>query len=145
MNDTGGVRLGHGFARLQDPIGGGRGPHGPVVREHLREIVPFEVLHHHIRRARIELADVEHASHVLALELHRRARFAKEALNGLLVVERLVANELDGDHLVELLVARRDDDPHPSGAEDTLDPVLAGEQIALAHGGGAGTDHYQEK
>ncbi|MGD0530668.1 MAG: hypothetical protein ABSE49_36380 [Polyangiaceae bacterium] len=46
---------------------------------------------------------------MLAAELDRRARLTEEARDGLLVAERVVADELDRDGLIELLVAGRDD------------------------------------
>ena len=40
-------------------------------------------------------------------------------------------DELERDELVELQVARGDDDAHAAGAEHPLDPVLAGEDVPL--------------
>ena len=80
---------------------------------------------------------------MLALEPHRGARLAKESLNGVFVRERLVAHELDGHELIELDVARSDDDAHAARAEHPLDPVLPGEQIPLAHGRRAGTGSFE--
>ena len=45
---------------------------GRAPRRAAREIAALEVLHHHVRRAVVELADVEDARDVLALELGRR-------------------------------------------------------------------------
>ena len=73
---------------------------------------------------------------MLALELHGGARLAQEARDRVLVAERLVAQELDRDELVELDVPRGDDDAHPARAEHALDPVLAGEHVPRANGRG---------
>jgi hypothetical protein len=93
---------------------------------------PLEVLHDHVRRAVLERAHVDHARDVLALDLHRRPRLAREAGDRLGVAERLGQEELERDLLVELDVVRGDDDPHPADAEDALDAVLAGEDVAFA-------------
>ena len=65
--------------------------------------------------------------------------------DGLFVAERLVAHELDGDALIELLVASRDDDAHSAGAEHPLDAVLAGKEIALLDGDGGSLRHRPQK
>ncbi len=74
-----------------------------------------------------------HARDVLALDLDRGARLAREAGDGLGVAERLGQEELEGDLLVELDVVRRDDDAHAAHAEHPLDAVLAGQNVALAY------------
>ena len=79
--------------------------------------------------------DVDDARDVLALDLHRRARLAREARDGLGVAERLGQEELERDLLVELDVVRGDDDAHAAGAEDALDAVLAREDVAFANPG----------
>ena len=97
----------------------------------------LEELHHHVRSAGVEPPDVEHARDVLALEPRGRPRLAQESLDGFVVVERVVADELDRDELIELLVARGDDDPHPADPEEPLDAVLARQHVALADLDGA--------
>ena len=106
---------------------------GPLV-EQVREVGALEVLHHHVRRAVVERADVEDARHVLALEADRVARLAEEAA---LVIGRadLVAHELQRDHLTELEVASGDDVAHATLAEDALDPEFPGNHVPRANTG----------
>ena len=110
---------------------------GPLVSNHAREIAALEVLHHHVRRAGLERADVDDARDVLALDLRRGARLAGEARDDLGVRRGLRQEELERDALAELEVHRRDDDAHPAAAEDALDPVLAGEDVARSRSAGA--------
>ncbi len=104
-----------------------------VLREDLAEVAPLEELHDHVRRARFELADVEHARHVLALQAHCGARLAKEALDRVLARHRLFAHELERDELIELDVPRCDHDAHAARSEDTLDAILPRQHISLAN------------
>jgi hypothetical protein len=133
MNDSGSVRLGNGFARLLNEARRQLDGHRALLEKNLPEVLPVEELHDHVRSARIELADVEHLGRVFALQLCGRPGLANETLDRFGIAEGLVANELDGHELIELLVSRRDDDAHASDAKDTLDAVLAGKKLALAH------------
>src|SRR5437867_3193776 len=97
------------------------------------EIPAFEILHHEIRGARIELADIHDTHDVLALDLHRCARFTREPLRRRRIVRELGVEELDGNPLVEPKMHRSDDDAHPTRAEHALDTKLAGDHLPLAH------------
>ena len=80
----------------------------------------------------LELTHVGDARDVLALDPRGGPGLADEAADRLGVGERLGEQELEGDPLVELDVAGRDDDPHAAGAEHALDAVLAGDDVAFA-------------
>jgi hypothetical protein len=133
MNDSGRVRLGNGFARLLNEARRQVHGHRSLFEKNLTEILAVEKLHDHVRSARFELADVEDLRRVFAPQLCGRSGFANETLDRFGIAESLVANELDGDELVELLVSRRDDDAHASDAKDAFDPVLTGKKFALPH------------
>jgi hypothetical protein len=133
MNDSDGVRLCDGFARLLNEARRQLHGHRALLEKNLPEILPVEELHDHVRSARIELSDVEHLRRVFALQSCGRPGLANETLDRFGVAEGLVANELDGDELIELLVSRRDDDAHATDAEDPLDAVLPGEKLAFSH------------
>ena len=142
MNDPVRVRLGDGLARLEDERRRHLDAQGPARRQDLAEVAALEELHHHVRRARIELSDVEHPRDVLALQLHGRPRLANESLRRVAADERVVAHELDRHELIELLVPGGDDDAHPADAEDALHPVLACQQVSRSHRSRAGIVHY---
>ncbi len=133
MHDSRGVRLREGLARLGDPLGRDFDRKGPALDEHVSEVVTLEKLHDHVGDARLEGPDVEDASRVLAPQSDGGAGVAPETLDALLVAERLAANELDRDALIELLVLRGDDDAHAARTDLPLDPVLACYEISLAH------------
>ena len=125
MDDPEGMRGMDRLADLDDAVCSHRNGHRPALLEDLTEIPTLEVLHHDEGRAgRLLDACVEHAHDVLALDADGGARLADEALALDLVLRRLGMKELDGDHLVELLVPRRDHDAHAASAEHALDDVL---------------------
>jgi len=104
-----------------------------TLAEQVREIVPIEVLEHHVRRPVLECSDVENTRHVLAPKTNRGARLAYEASH--IGLTSGPEHELDCDELIEREMPRRDDDPHASGAEHTLDTVLVEEDLPGLKGG----------
>ena len=133
MNDPRGVRLGEPCATLENVVDGIADREGAARLEHLPEVFPFEVLHDHERRARVERPDVGHVHDVVAAELCGRTRLASETLDGGLVRCRGGQHELQRDTLVELDVHGLDDYTHPSHAEHALDAVFPGEYLADLH------------
>jgi hypothetical protein len=132
VNDPERVRLPDGVARLEHQRHGVLGLERAVRTDDLPEIVPVEVLHDHVRGARLEPPDVVHLGDVLALQPRRRARLAEEPLDGPMVRERVGQQELDGEELAEIEVARGHDDAHPSVTEDSLNAVFAEENVSRA-------------
>ena len=129
MHDAAGVRLGHGVAGLNHVV------HRVLDADdraplHFGEVVPFEVLHHHIRSAVLHSAHVDDARDVLVLDLHRRPRLTDEALRHLFVPGLVGVEEFDRDALVQLHVGRGDDHAHAALAEHAIDAVFSGQQRA---------------
>ncbi len=133
MDDARGVRLGERLAGLEDVLDGRLRGHRPARAERVGEVAARQVLHHHVRRAGLERPDVGHARHVLALDLHRGARLAQEALGERARLRRLRQQQLDRDPLLQLEVGRGDDDAHPAGADHPLDAVLPGDDLPRSH------------
>ena len=104
------------------------GQRAPLL-EVRREVRAHEVLHHHVGRAVLQLAHVDHPRDVVALEARRRARLAQEALHHL--AARAGEEELDGHLLPQRDVRRRHDHAHAALPEHALDAVLAGEDLPL--------------
>ena len=82
---------------------------------------------------RRQLADVQHARDVLALDPGGGARLAREPRDHLRDARRLLAQELQRHALLQLLVDGRDHDAHPPFAEDPPDPVLARDELPLGN------------
>ncbi len=127
MDDARDMGLGDCLARLKNELYGRNDRKGPAFLEDVSQIAPDQEIHDHVGRARVELADVDHSGDMLALQPHRRARLAKKALDGVRIAEHVLAHELDGHELPELLVSRREHHPHPARAQNALDAILSGE------------------
>jgi hypothetical protein len=117
--------------------GGGRGANqgnkrpGQLLQE-LAEVVALEELHHHVRHTVLERADVGDARDVLALELHRGLRFAKEPIHGVLIEQDVLAQHLDRDAFVQRQVRALGDHAHSAVAEDRIYAILALKDLANA-------------
>jgi hypothetical protein len=97
MDDLRGVRLRDRFARLHDPLRDLARGKRTACAELGREVAAFEVLHHHERRAVVEHSDVDHARHVLAVDLRGGSRFTREALDDLGMIARLLQEQVTND------------------------------------------------
>jgi hypothetical protein len=118
--------FGHRFTRLEHVVDGGTDFELASGLELAREIVPRQELHHHERGAVVELAYVDHACDVLAVNAHRRSRFAQKARASVRVLAQLGREELHGHALFQLSVEGGYDVPHPTFAEEAFHPVLTG-------------------
>jgi len=101
--------------------------------DHVPEVLTLEVLHHHVRAAVLELADVEDARHVLAAQARRGASLALEPAERLGVGEGSGTEQLDGDALPERFVRGREDHAHAAFADGALHAVLPREHHARGH------------
>src|SRR4051812_28479476 len=66
---------------------------------------------------------------MLAAQLRRSARFQQQTAERLLILEKVPAQHLDRDQVLELQVRRRQDDPHPAPPDLAFDAVLAHEDL----------------
>ena len=128
MDDAERVGLGDRDARLQDVIGHPLHRHRSVGLEHRRQIAALQQLHHDVRRPAVERADVGDPADVLAAQLGRGPGLAKEALDGVGVVDQIGEQELERDRLLQVDVGGADDHTHPATADHAIDAVLAREQ-----------------
>src|SRR5690606_4258097 len=103
-----------------------------VPLQHPPEVFAEEPLHHEERHTVVEGPHVEGAHDVIALEGGVELRLAHEPRDGLRLVPRLRVEHLQGDHLPELLVARREHGAHASHAEEPLHAVLARDELTDA-------------
>jgi hypothetical protein len=133
MDDAQAVSLRDGLACLEDELDRLLYGKWASLMEPRSEIPAVEVLHHHVRSAVGECADVGDSCDVLALDLHRRPRLTSETTYGLGIAKCVRQEELERDLLVELDVMRGDDDAHATDSEDALDAVLPGEHVAFAY------------
>ena len=119
VHDAGAVRFVEALARLDCVLDGARDGRRPQAGEQRREVLPLEVLHHHVGRARVELADVGDANHVLAAQARRGARLAQKTSD-----ERVVRQGASSRHELQrdrerragcgAPRPRRPSRPHPS-------------------------------
>ena len=79
MHDPERVRLGDRLAGLHDELDGLFDGERSAGAQPGGEVASVEMLHHEVRRPVVAAGDVEHAGHVLTLDLDGRARLAFEA------------------------------------------------------------------
>ena len=96
-----GVRRGERFANAASDVRGARDGQSLALQE-IRKALALEPLHHDVRRAVGELAEVEHVDDVLVLDRRRRLRFVEEARH-----DFRVASQVRQEHL------HRDAPPQP--------------------------------
>ena len=131
MDDAELVRLRHRLEGLEHPVHAGLdGEVALGVREDVGEIMPLEVLEHHVRRAALEARHVEDLRDVLVADTGGCARLVHEARDEHRIEGHLGQHHLDGHVLPQDLVLREEDDPHAALSEQLHDPVFAGEKIA---------------
>ena len=70
---------------------------------------------------------------MFALYLDRRTSLARKTSHGLFIGQGFRQQKLNGNLLIELNVVSGYDDAHATSAENLLDAVLAGEQVAFPH------------
>src|SRR3954470_5195105 len=129
------MSLGQRLGRLQDELDGVQDRQTLEAAQLFGDVVAFQVLHHHVRQARIERPDVEHSGDVLAPDLRGGPRFAAEALGSVGPLGCRLAPKTYGDALLEVAAEGRDDNAHTAKPQDLLDAVLAGEHVAFLNRG----------
>jgi hypothetical protein len=131
MDHAEGVGFGDGLAGLQHEVDGEGHLHRALLAHERAEIAAVQVLHHQVRRAALQRADVEHAPHVFAADARRGLPFALETLHQLGLHQGARQEELDRDAFAQREVSRGDDDPHAACPEHSLHAVLAREDVSL--------------
>ncbi len=114
----------------------------PFAGEALIEVFALEELHRHERRSVVHVR-VEDRDDRRVIDLGRRHGFAEEALDGVRVDPEPLRHDLQRDLLAQDLVSGDVDPPHPTFAEWTLDPVLAGDDVSRGEGHGASLPHLR--
>jgi hypothetical protein len=133
MDDPEGVRLGDGLAGLEHVPDGFLARQRAARSDEGREIPSLEVLHHDERRAVLERADVEDPRNVLAFELGRCARLARESCDESGALEHLRKEKLESDRAIEKDLRGGDHDAHTTGAERPLDAVFPAHEVSGVH------------
>ena len=96
MDDAVGMRFAHGFARLEQEVGGLLGGKRAALLEDRGEVAPGEAFHHDERQP-VDGVDIVDLRDVRVLDAHAGAGFLLEAGDGLGIVTEAGARELDGD------------------------------------------------
>lgn len=129
MYDAARVGLRDRDARLEDEIDRLLGREPSALLEEAIEIDPLEELHDHVRRAVGQGSEVDDARHLLARELGRDLRLAREPIRRGVVLP-IGREQLDGDALAERYVRREEHEPHAALPELRLDAVFARDDVA---------------
>src|ERR1043165_9116548 len=98
----GSVSLGEAEAGLHEVVGEDRNGKRPAFGEDACEVAALEQLHHEVRCARVQHADVRHAADMLAAELRRGPGLAQESLDDRTVTRHLREQELERHALPEV-------------------------------------------
>jgi hypothetical protein len=133
VDDAAVVRLVEAARDERDPRGGLARAEAALALEAVVHALAFEHLHHDVGRAVVGLTHVVDVDDGGVLELAARLRFVEEALQGLVVRREALEQELHREVAIRQLVARGPDGPHPTGAEQPEEPVLAGNEVAGVH------------
>jgi hypothetical protein len=118
---------------LQDEINGLLYGQGPFPQEPRREIAAFQELHDHVGSAVLERSYVRYPRNMLALNPDRGASLAREPSDHILVTQHRRQEKLERDLRIEMNVGRSDDKAHASDAEQLLDAVLTGKDLAFVY------------
>src|SRR5262249_27411930 len=124
------VRLTDGFARLQNALDGLPWREGATRFRQIAQIDPLQILHHHVRHARVESAYVEDTCDVFASKLTCSPCLTHEPCGGVCFTEHRRVDQLDRELLPELDVSDEEDNPHASAGKLAFDLVLAEERSA---------------
>ena len=131
MDDAFGVRGVERVHDRQDRLDRSNRAQPATPLEQSSEILALEQLHHDERLAELGAAEVEHAHDRRMAELGRRARFLEQTIGGVFA-DQIAVDELQRDVDVQRLVVRAPDRAHPTFAEQRLQTVAAGNDVAGA-------------
>jgi hypothetical protein len=123
MNDPCVVGRREAVGDLRGDVADALDGHTFAALEHRRDALALEELHHDVRGAIGELAEVGDVHDVRVADARSRTRFLEETLQDLLVARHVGAQHLHRDLLRDDLVARAVDDAHPAFADHLFDLV----------------------
>ena len=124
MDDAGRVRGRQRPADLDGDLAGALGRQPPLVRQHVGQIDPVEVLHHEVGAAVLGRAEVGDVDDVRVADARGGARLAPEPLDQILLRRVGRVQDLDRDALADLDVLAGVDGPHAAFA-DLADHAVA--------------------
>ena len=127
MHDAEVVRGPHRGHHLREDPRALRGVEAPSLREPPRERLSLEEVHHHERRAVLELEEVAHVDHVRVVDGGRRPGLAQEPLSVVLALTVLPEEELERHRASRQGVGRRPYLAHPALSDEALEPIPARE------------------
>jgi hypothetical protein len=110
-------------------------PEALFVLEQTTEIAPHQMFHHHVRRSVVELPQIEHLHHVLVPDFRQDPRFAPQAGERLRMLGELAQQDLDRDLFIQLQVPRRENQAHPTSADETLDSIFSEQDLSWQNRG----------
>jgi hypothetical protein len=129
VDDAALVRLGHGFAHVEDVADGSFS--GDRARlQGLSQILADQVFHHHEGLAVVVDADVDEARYVLAGELPDGLDFASKALEVVGAETGLETQGLHGHRVAAVFVDRAVHHAHGAASDLRHDAIAVGEQVA---------------
>ena len=117
VDDAGGVRGGQRAADLDRDLAGPVRVEAALVRQHVGEIDPVEVLHDEVGAAVVGRAEVHHVDDVGMADARGGARLAPEPLDQLLLRRVVRVQDLDRDDLADLDVLGGVHGPHAALAD----------------------------
>jgi hypothetical protein len=138
VDDARVVRLGERAEHLLPDLRGPRLVDRPPIPEHLREVLPRDVLHREVEPVVVgggaHLAEVEHADRVRVREARDDPRLGEEALHRALLAREVAAQDLERERLPHPDVLRLVDGAHPALADQREEAISVGDHPAREAG-----------
>ena len=133
MNDAESMRFFEHVADLRGDADALVGVKSSFTREHLRQSVAFDELHHDEVTAVRKIARVEDHRGVLMAQLGHRARFTQKSLGDVGIAGKLALDDLDCYWTFETQVSGEIDSTHAAGPDFAFDPEPARDVLGDIH------------
>lgn len=131
MHDAERMRFGKRVACLKQDGSSIRNGQWATFFDDFGEVLALEVFHDHVGLAILELTDVLHLDHMVALEARADSRLTQKAIDGLATRSALGRkHHLDREQLTEACVPRGNDHAHATLSDDAFDAVFAEQDVA---------------